>query len=318
MTHVDIVFTSPNIDPTPLSPFATMDRRRTSTSSINERNRRRAVVAVNCGQSYRAAAASNCVKTFTLHRRVSRRPPESTMKNKITVKVEDLLVFPLKNFAHRGVRLAKENLNEAIVLCVNRMDTTRRLLLPFHFGNPGRPFQRGFGNRHKATLSFSKPLRKETNQFAAVNREVLTTHFATLQNFIVENYLDASPIFSPDESGATSERDMHVVLSSKRLTPRSEWKNLRKPKLLNVSQVTTMPIINAIGACVPSPFVFKGKKLSLLAMLKNGYVTKAEANLMPYSVNMPVTREENRGIRTKSFVERGYKFIYYVQQISRN
>ena len=276
MTPVDNFFPCPPQTPTrtSLSPYATMGRRKTSPSSINERNMRRAITAVNRGQTYRAAAAAHCLKTITLHRRVTGPPLKRAIKMTLTMKEEALIVPFLQTFAHRGIPLSQNHLKEAIAIYVNRMDPTRRLLLPFRCGIPGRAFLRGFRNRHKATLSFSKPLRQESNRFAAVNSEVLTTHFAIPEKLIVENNLDASRIFNLDESGVTPEKDIYGVTSSKRLMPRSGCKDLRTPEFRNLNRVTIMPVISASGSCAPPLFVFKAIKLPYRSVLKHECVSQ--------------------------------------------
>lgn len=135
-----------------------MCRRRTSTASINERNMY--VEKVNRRPIYRAAAATDSSKTTTLHRQVTDPTPERDIKITLTVKEEELLVSFLMKFAYRGVPLSKNHFKEAIEIFVNRMDPTRRLILPVRFWNPGRAFLRGFEIGAHPRSRFQSPCEK--------------------------------------------------------------------------------------------------------------------------------------------------------------
>ena len=91
------------------------------------------VEKVNRRPIYRAAAATDSSKTTTLHRQVTDPTPERDIKITLTVKEEELLVSFLMKFAYRGVPLSKNHFKEAIEIFVNRMDPTRRLILPVRF-----------------------------------------------------------------------------------------------------------------------------------------------------------------------------------------
>ena len=177
----------------------------------------KAVAAVRNGMTYRAAAMKHDVSPSTLHLRVNGPPASPSRRISLTEKEEDRLVSFLVSFANRGIPLTQAHLREAVAIMVNGMDPTRRMLLTFRRGVPGRGYLRGFRRRHKEKLAFRKPVRQEAKRFAQVNAEVQTTHFATLKKLIEENNLDAPRIFNLDESGVTPERDLHGVTASRRL-----------------------------------------------------------------------------------------------------
>ena len=139
---------------------------------------------------------------------------------------------------------------------INRMDPTRRLLLPFRLGVLGRVSIRSFRGWHNAKLAFGQPICQEAKRFKRVNSEVLTTPFAFLEKLIRENTLDAERIFNLDKTTVIPERDLHGVTSSKRFMPRSGCPDLCIPDFRNLKRVSLMPVISASGACAHPLLIF--------------------------------------------------------------
>ena len=81
-----------------------------------------------------------------------------------------------------------------------------------------------------------------------------------------------------------------------------------------------MPILSASGSRGPPIFVFKGTKLQLRPVLKDGCVTtQTPISYLPGGGgSMAVTRGENGGIDTKRFLDWGYTFVDYFEPLTAN
>ena len=257
-----------------------MGRRTNSLKGINEKNITLAVATIIRGMTYHEAGAKHCVKRNTLHTPVTSPPRKRIMTLALTNKEEDLLVSFLIKFAKRGVRLIQGHFLEAVNILVNDMDHTRRFVLPFRHGVPGRALLRGFRERHKDKFSFAKPVRQGAIRFSQVHADVLTTHFASLEKLIREDDLDSNRIFNLDESGITPDFHMYGITSAKRFMPRSGCRDLCTPEFRNLNRVTLVLIISSSGACALTLFVFKGLRLPHRTIVKDGHIVLgSDANI---------------------------------------
>ena len=152
------------------------------------------------GAIYGEAAAKHCITRSTSHSHATSPPRGSFQNIAFTNEEEEIIINLLRNFSIRGVPLTQRHLQEAVKILVNSIEPTRRYMLPFCNGTPGRAFLRAFRRRHREQLSVSKPLRQEAVRFAQVNSEVLSTHFVTLEKLICENDHHESTDTEADQS----------------------------------------------------------------------------------------------------------------------
>ena len=110
---------------------------------------------------------------------------------------------------------------------------------------------------HQEVLSFSKPLRQESKRMAAVNADVLTTHFAALNKLFDQYSFDPARILNLDECGSTAEKDMNRNLACRRFLPKRGSRNYRINDFAYLNRITLMPKVNAAGNAGPPLFVFK-------------------------------------------------------------
>ena len=76
---------------------------------------------------------------------------------------------------------------EVVQRIVESFPLYRRITLAFKNGQPGACFERPFLRRHKDDLKFVKPLCQEFARCKAVNADVLSQHYLTLED-LVEKY----------------------------------------------------------------------------------------------------------------------------------
>lgn len=95
--------------------------------------------------------------------------------------------------------------------------------------------------------------------FAACNRDIHTTHFASLDKFVRENNIDASRVWNLYESGATIGKEFNGSSACKRRIRRYSTSDMKIAQFRNIIRVTTMASIRASGHCAPPVLFFKKK-----------------------------------------------------------
>lgn len=116
----------------------------------------------------------------------------------------------------------------------------------FQKEKPGRCSLRAFRRRRADRLSFANPLSQESSRLPVIIADSLSTHFDIFDKLITMIDLDNSRIFSLDEVGFTSDKEINGCKAARRLMPRKGTCDMRMPKFLNLSGLTMKPVISAI------------------------------------------------------------------------
>ena len=160
-----------------------------------EQRMKAAIKMVTDGHTYRQAAKRHQLLRSTMASRIQAASLSSQRIRKLRAdlrtltSVEEKLVLNLiTRSAERGLPLTRSLVKEAIEIIISRMTPARRLVRTFYGGTPGTRYLRNFHRRHRDKILFSKPLRQEAGRFQACNGDVLTTHFARLENYSRAQY----------------------------------------------------------------------------------------------------------------------------------
>lgn len=132
---------------------------------------------------------------------------------------------------------------------VGRKTPARRLLLPSNPFRTGITFLRSVHKRHADKLSLFKPLHQEEKRFLAVNAEVLSMHFVTLEKLISEHSLNADRIYNLDETGVSPDKDV-TGSRCKLLMTRHGSRDAQMPAFKRLNRVTMTPIFSQTNSLV--------------------------------------------------------------------
>ena len=187
------------------------------------------------------------------------------------------------------------NLKEAISIIASRLSANRRATLPLKNNVPSHTFSFSFRRRHVDRLSFGKRLRQEPKRFLAVNADVLSTHYATLERFVEDHGLDTVRKFQLYECSTTPGMDLTGIGAVRRLLPRHGPRDMRGPSFKYQNRVSMMPVISANGS---SPFVFKSSKLPYRTDAIGGIILEeTPACNLPYNSTLS-NRADNDAVDT--------------------
>ena len=282
---------------------------------------RQAVIALYNGMSVCKAATVYRLPKSTIHDAfyapLTPRVAEH-QKRALTNAEEKQIVSLLQRFADKGVPLTRQYVVEAVQRIVESFPLYRRITLPFKNGQPGARFVRSFLRRHKDDLEFVKPLRQEFARFKAVNADVLSQHYSTLEHLVEKYQLDPSRIWNLDECGVTPGRDGEGDSARKHIVTRHGSRDFRSINIGYDKRVTIMPVISAAGETGPCLLVYKGNSFPYRFHVENGQEKiDTIAHHLPRRAVVAM-RAEGGGVDSNNFCEWTSSFVDYVSDLTAN
>jgi len=175
---------------------------------------------------------------------------------------------------------------------------------------------RNFTNRHHGKLRFVRPLAQEAVRFKAVNSDVLTSHFATLEKVVEQYDIDATRIWNCDETATTPGRDADGKQYSPAYVTRSGSTDVKLGQFVNNNRVTILPAVSASGEQSPALFVFKGVRVPYRSTRHDGVdVVQTYADFLP-NESIISRRAEGGGVDGSNFFKWAVVFIEHAKPLT--
>lgn len=151
----------------------------------------------------------------------------------------------LINFADRAVPVRREHSKQSAGIIIQQLPEYWQKSLPFRDGNPGKKRARNFYDRHKNDLKHNYPSLHEGERYAAVNAEVLKSHFSDLEALMIKYNFDASRVWNLDETGCTQGKDTTSARRRKYFFRRNAHTDLKLADRVRSNRVTILPCVSA-------------------------------------------------------------------------
>ena len=175
-----------------------------------------------------------------------------------------------------------------------------------------------FLRRQKGDFELVKPLRQSFGRFKAVNTDVLSQHYSTLEQLVEKYQLDPFRIWNLDECGVTPGRDRDGASARKHIVTGHSSKDFRSIIIGYDKRVTIMPVISVAGETGPCLFVYKGKSFPYRCYDENGQekIDTIAHQLPRWAVVAMLA--EGKGVDSNNFCEWTSSFVDYVSDPTTN
>ena len=131
----------------------------------------------------------------------------TSTRTQLSPQEEDVVVEFIQSYADQSHPIRRYDVADAVEIIVEKMPAERRSKILFRQGRPGRKFLDLFSKRHQGSITFSRPSYQEEQRWIATNADVLSRHFAEIEQLIKDFGIDSQRITNLDETGFTPNRD---------------------------------------------------------------------------------------------------------------